>query len=613
MSNSTQSLPIIPHKDDILTIARAQIAAHQNAINDITNSIQLPDATFSNVILPLTTLENHQSGQKATILALRYGAPDKETQDIVEQAAKLWTEYENAVYQRRDLFKLVQCVKERGGKVDSESERLLDRILLNYSQRGQGADEESLRAWSARNVEIDILRNEFNMNCRQTMPPEVFFTTEQLAGLSEDVINKYPVVENKRRILLTRQEHGAIQQYVHDANVRKAAMAAWGQRIPQNIAIFRKIILLRDQNARVLGYQSHAESRLPYRMAPSVERVDQILDSLSQTLLPERKRAFNRMLDKKRAVLKTSDENVKLETYDVAYYGDLLKQSLDLDENEVMEYFTLEYTFPAILDIFASYLQLRFEKVENVAGHVWHDSVMVWSVWDEREEHKGAFIGYLYADMEERPNKYKGNQAVNLQPVSFSDFLPIIRTNSLQCYVDERGHRIYAATTLMCNFAPSTAHGVILLKHWQIKTLFHGMYPPLKVQTTVGTKNKLELSHCMHDLLSRNKYAKLHAFEACIEFGEAIGTMTERWSWMKDVLQRISRHYTRLAPEHMDSWKALHPGRVPPEIIPEELVDALLAHRNESRVDLYLDQMYVPFAENIINTNTILDARRSLI
>lgn len=48
---------------------------------------------------------------------------------------------------------------------------------------------------------------------------------------------------------------------------------------------------------------------------------------------------------------------------------------------------------------------------------VWHPDVEGWAVWDARLEHDGAFLGYLFVDLLERPHKYRGNQSVNLRPV----------------------------------------------------------------------------------------------------------------------------------------------------------------------------------------------------
>lgn len=48
---------------------------------------------------------------------------------------------------------------------------------------------------------------------------------------------------------------------------------------------------------------------------------------------------------------------------------------------------------------------------------VWHEDVRAWSVWDERPDSRGSFIGYFFADILSRPDNYKENQSVNLQPV----------------------------------------------------------------------------------------------------------------------------------------------------------------------------------------------------
>lgn len=68
---------------------------HHRTIDAIVNGVKASDATFFNVLLPIATLENKQSGERATISALRYASPDAETQHAVEGAEKLWLEYSN--------------------------------------------------------------------------------------------------------------------------------------------------------------------------------------------------------------------------------------------------------------------------------------------------------------------------------------------------------------------------------------------------------------------------------------------------------------------------------------------------------------------------------------
>lgn len=78
----------------------------------------------------------------------------------------------------------------------------------------------------------------------------------------------------------------------------------------------------------------------------------------------------------------------------------------------------------------------------------------------------------------------------------------------------------------------------------------------------------------MHDLLSRHKFVKLHAFEGSVEFGKGVANMLERWSWVKNVLIKVSCHYTHLDETYMDAWVQEHPNSpTPPQRIPDELTD----------------------------------------
>jgi metallopeptidase MepB len=105
--------------------------------------------------------------------------------------------------------------------------------------------------------------------------------------------------------------------------------------------------------------------------------------------------------------------------WDYAYYTRLLLEDLQVEHTKISEYFPLQSTVSAMLEIFARILQLRFVPVppEAIIGSQWHEDVEAWSVWDERVVSKGNFVGYLYADLLWRPNKHQGSQNVNLQCV----------------------------------------------------------------------------------------------------------------------------------------------------------------------------------------------------
>jgi metallopeptidase MepB len=70
-------------------------------------------------------------------------------------------------------------------------------------------------------------------------------------------------------------------------------------------------------------------------------------------------------------------------------------------------------------------------------------------------------VGYLYTDLHPRKGKYPHAANFNMQPG----------------FIQKNGTRRYPATALVCNFSKPTKKKPSLLKHDEVTTLFHGMYP----------------------------------------------------------------------------------------------------------------------------------------
>jgi metallopeptidase MepB len=248
-------------------------------------------------------------------------------------------------------------------------------------------------------------------------------TDEELDGIPKVQLDSYPIgPDGKREVPVDGGGASTFMRYANNADVRKRMQEAHGMKVPQNAALFKQIIRLRDSRARAIGYKSHAAYRLPDRMVESTEWVDSLLDMLTEKLLPHGKAEFEKLEKKKKAHLEAANIHpgeVKIESWDIAYYERLVEEEAAVDHKRIVEFFPLRRTVGAMLEVFASCLQLHFAPIpaEDLRGSTWSDDIEVWSVWDQRPEADGAFVGYLYADLLERPNKFKGNQCVNLQKV----------------------------------------------------------------------------------------------------------------------------------------------------------------------------------------------------
>jgi metallopeptidase MepB len=425
-----QPLPRIPPTDEILPATRRQIQAKESLIESILQTVSPSTACFNNVIAPLAADADNTCGEYAVIDALKYGSSDQATQRAVEEGYVLWSNTDRENDKRKKLSQLIKAVKDKAEPLDYESEKLVARTLEDYTGTGFGElSQEDLVSWQATMQEIEGLKTEFARNLRH-YHGTLSFTDEELDGIPKIEVESYQIgPDGKRQIPVNGRDDSTVMRYANNPDTRKRMLEAHGMKVPQNAALFTQIVHLKDLNARRRGLGSHAAFRLPDRMAESTEWIDNLLDSLAKKLRPLGEKYTLRLEAKKRSHLASA--NAKIESWDIPYYRRLIEEEAAVDHKRISEYFPARHTVVAMLDLFSSYLQLHFAPIpaEELKGSTWSDDIEVWSVWDKRADANGMFIGYLYADLFERPNKYKGDQCVNLQPVgpSHDGFIMILR------------------------------------------------------------------------------------------------------------------------------------------------------------------------------------------
>lgn len=360
------------------------------------------------------------------IEVLRWASPEQETRLLVEQALVLFGKAQAALLAREDLYDLLKVVKDKGETLDFESQKLLDSYVLDYTRAGHGKLDSSMVKYylEKRNL-IDDLRSQFNKNIRDDESGE-WFTTNELDGLSKE-LDRYPDHEGKRFVTFKNVDVQAFRRHARSPATRQRMYVASRKRLQQNKQLFKDILCLRQEISQLLGHDSHAAFRLEKRLAKSVTWVDEFLRDLRERLIPSAKREMDQILAKKASYLMDQadeayqeDDPAIIMAWDVDYYSRLIEEEQNIDEEAISEFFPILHVLPAMLDILASFLGLEFHRISHnqLDGAIWHDDVQVWDVWDSEVHEQETFLGYLYLDLFSRPNKYTGNQNVNIQCVS---------------------------------------------------------------------------------------------------------------------------------------------------------------------------------------------------
>ena len=547
----------------------------RNGEDRIIAEVNTQDANFKNVMLGMAREENDYSLRAHIISFYQSVSASQELRDASTEAEELMDDYSIESSMREDMFKLVEAALKKGEKLDPESQRLLEKTHKDYIRNGLGLPAGPKRdRYKEIQKRLSQLRIVFSKNLNEEVGG-IWFKPEELDGVPEDVMSLFVKGEgeNAGKVKMTFKYPDVFPtlKYAKSAVTRKKVYLANENKLPQNIPIFREVILLRDEAARLLGYPNHAAFIIEDKMAKTPKTVDDFLGDLRQRLKKGGETERKALTELKRQDLDSRGLGDKFDgryyTWDNRFYDRLmLEQDYKVDQELLSEWFPLETSIRGMLTIFETLFGMKFYQITgndrstiSPSGKgddiVWHEDVQVFSVWDSEDQGSG-FIGYLYLDLHPREGKYGHAANFNLQPG----------------FTQENGTRRYPATALVCNFSKPTPKKPSLLKHGEVTTLFH------------------ELGHGIHDLVSITTYSRFHGTNVVRDFVEAPSQMLENWCWTPSQLKSLSHHYSTLSPEYKAAWReqAGKDANDPEEQLPDDLIDKLIKtkHVNDALFNL---------------------------
>ena len=548
-------------------------------MDQIVEDIKEPDASFENVLLPLTLQDNEDALIQEILTFFQAVSPDQSLRDASTEAEKLIKDFSVEASMREDMFRLVKSAFDKKTALDPESSKLLEESYKDYMRRGMSlpAGPEKDR-YKEIQLKLGNLETDFTRNLAEEKGG-IWFTSGEVDGIPEDVVSSWEKGEGenagKVKMDFAYPNYFPTVKYAINAETRKRAYIDNTNKLLKNKPVFKEVVALRDEAARLLGYPNHATMRVENKMAKTPKTVNDFLGNLRQKLTKGGESEMEVLTEMKKADLKSIGAGASFDgkyfLWDHQYYNRMmLEKDYSVDNEKLAEYFPLTTCLPKMLEIFEKLLGLSFVEIVgkdrdavspdgNGEHIVWHKDCHLFSVWDS-EDQGSAFSGYLYLDLHPRPDKYKHAANFNLQPG----------------FVRKDGTRRYPATALVCNFSPPTASKPSLLKHDEVVTLFH------------------ELGHGIHDLVGRTNYSRFHGTNVVRDFVEAPSQMLENWCWTPKQLKYLSHHYSYLSPEYAATWKANAPrdAERPAETLPDDLIDKLVKSKHVNDAMFNLRQLH---------------------
>ncbi len=303
--------------------------------------------------------------------------------------------------------------------------------------------------------------------------------------------------------------------YVTRASEFDAHTNAKGESL-NNADIMSQILQLREQKAKLLGFDNYAEVSLSTKMADNVAEVETFLRSLATQATPAAKQDLAQL--QKYA----QDYDIEeLQAWDSAYIAEKVKQSeFSLSQEEIRPYFPLP---KVISGLFAIVERLYGIKVQEQSESVsrWHDDVSFYQLFDADDNLLGGF----YFDLFARSGKRGGAWMSGFQ--------------SRYTY-SEKNHQQLPVCFMVGNFTPALDGKPSLLTHDEVLTLFH------------------EFGHGLHHLLTQVTVGDVAGVNG-VEWDavELPSQFMENWAWDAEGIALISSHVKTGAPLPKDKLAAL--------------------------------------------------------
>ena len=419
-----------PQAPPLFTGTESSIVADTERIIDVSRKIQNKlvadikpeDATFENTLIPLAHDEN-QSALESRILGFYQAVSAQQgLRDASTKADQMLDEFGIESAMREDIYKLVEAVYKREEKLDAEPQRLLEKMRKSFIRNGLNLPIGPKRD---RFKEIKLRLSQLSIQFQRTLNEEkggIWFTPEELDGVPEEVMQDLENGEGenagKLRLTFKYPHLFPTLKYAKNAETRQKLFIRNENKCNSNVPLFKEAIVLRDEAARLLGYDNHAQFRIEDKMAKTPKFVTDFLGDLRKRLTPMGKKEVEVLKKLKEEDLKSRklDYDGRYYTWDNRFYNRLqLEKDYQLDQQKLAEYFPLQTTLSGMLKIFEELLGLKF--VEAVGDDradisptgkgediVWHEDVQLFSVWNDESEGSG-FVGYLYTDLHPREGK----------------------------------------------------------------------------------------------------------------------------------------------------------------------------------------------------------------
>ena len=433
---------------------------------------------------------------------------DGPIRSVIEAFEPKLIDFSNEVaYSKRYYEMLKHCLEKC--RLDEEQKRIIEKSVEAYEVRGISLWSGDQKQLKQINKDLSELGQKFWNNVLDSQKKfEYIIDDDSVLGEMPDDDKKVAIQrakEQEKKWFLfdaSQWSYMAIMKYCSDNSVRKdfyeaRNLYATEEELDNKVVII-KILKLRDQKAKLLGFKNYAELSLHFKMAESPEQIIDLFGEISEKARPKAQAELDEIWE----YFQLEELNV----WDLSYYARKLREEkYVLDEKELKKYFQFEKVLEWMFEIIKKLYGVEMKKLDFSS---YHEEVGIYEV-----SRNGEFLSYFFTDFFYRPLKRQWAWANILRENFKWNKKIVLNVSNFQKGVD----------------------GLTLLTLWDIETMFH------------------EFGHATHEILSESQHPELSWFHVEHDFVELPSQLLENWCRDREWLKIFAEHYEtwKVVPEEM--------------------------------------------------------------
>jgi len=505
--------------------------------NDLTQLETHIVPTWEGLVQPLEQIEEKISwswGIVSHLMGVKNSPELRQAYETVQpEIVKFW----NRLSQSQPIYEGVRDLmqSEVWQSLEASQQRIVESAIREAELSGVGLTGEAKDRFNAIQLELAELSTRFSNNVLDatkafsltlTQPEEVEGLPPSWLSLAAQAARSAgeenaTAESGPWRVTLDMPSYIPVMQHSRRRDLREKLYRAFISRAASgnfdNQPLISRILELRQEQAKLLGYNSYAEVSLAMKMAPSVESVENLLEELRQSSYDAALKDLEQL--RAYATSKGAPEAENLQHWDISFWAERQREEkFNFNQEELRPYFPLEQVLQGLFDLSQRIFGVTITAADGEAP-VWHSDVRYFQIADE----SGEPIAHFYLDPYSRPAEKRGG-----------------------AWMDEciGRARIETATGtsirlpvayLVCNQTPPVDGKPSLMTFGEVETLFH------------------EFGHGLQHMLTKVNDAKASGIRN-IEWDavELPSQFMENWCYHRSTLLSLGRHYEtgEPLPEH---------------------------------------------------------------